>query len=347
MSTADFLLIRPVNVTPAMLTSCTVPESTQPEYVTGTTYAADALVGVSAGTAQAIYRSLQGANTGNAPASSPTWWQFLGTVYAAWSGATTYALGAIVSDLATHQLYESLAAGNLNNPVTTTAKWVPLGATNRWKQFDKVVNSQTVAPGSISQTISAGTLINTLVGLNVDGNVATLTQSQSGYTQTRNLVQHEVNNWYDFFYEEPIRTGDVAFTDIPPYPGSTLTLTITNPGGNVAIGCCFVGKARLLGQTKWDLTGGVLSYSSRFEDQFGNVTLIKRNKAKRLNFEVYIEPGFESEAYRLLDEYTDVEVVVIGSKRHSMTFAYGFLGQWSVPVTNSYKPATIEFKGLT
>ena len=40
------------------------------------------------------------------------------TDYAAWSGATTYALGGRCISVATHRIYESLRANNRNNDPT-------------------------------------------------------------------------------------------------------------------------------------------------------------------------------------------------------------------------------------
>jgi hypothetical protein len=340
-------MILPIAMTDAILTSCTVPEAVVTEYAGGSTYALGDIRGVTTGTAQIVYQSLQAANTGNTPASSPLWWQVLGTVYAAYAGGTTYAAADIVTDLANHDLYESVAGSNLGNALSNTLKWTPLGKTNRWKQFDRGVYTQTTAPETITQVITPGTLANALVLLNVEGTTATLEQSASGYSRTVSLVNHDVLNWYDWFYQEPVRAGDAAFTDIPPYAAATLTLTISNPGGEAAIGGLFFGKSRTVGTTSWGLTGGILSYSTSTTDTFGNVTLVRRANAKRLNFDVHISPGYESEAYRLLTAHTDVEIVIIGAENYSMTFSYGFLGQWSVPVTNSGKPASIEFKGLT
>ncbi|MDQ1920552.1 hypothetical protein [Massilia pseudoviolaceinigra] len=345
---ADFRMIRPVAVTDVRLISSTVPEALVTDYAGGSTYALGDIRGVTTGTAQVVYQSLQASNTGHTPASSPTWWKLLGTVYAPYSAGTTYALGAIVSSIATnvHELYESQIAGNVGQAVANNpTKWLRRSATNRWNMFDKAINSQTVAPTSVSVVIQPG-LVNTITLLNVEGASATVSQSISGYSVTKSLVRHDVLNWYDFFYEEPIRAGDVVFDGIPPYAAANITITVDNAGLNAAIGGCFVGKSRTIGLTQWELTAGVLSYSTVSTDTFGNVTMVKRANAKKMNFDVRIPEGFESEAFRLLTEYTDVEMVFIASSDYSMTIAYGYLGQWEVPISNSGRAAPIEVRGL-
>ena len=66
-------VIKPRAFTPAMLVSTTATE-TVPAYSAATTYAQ----GDRAHTGGSIYESTAAANTGNAPASSPTWWTRVG-----------------------------------------------------------------------------------------------------------------------------------------------------------------------------------------------------------------------------------------------------------------------------
>lgn len=346
MSSADFRLIRPVIITDATLTSSSVPEVMVALYAPGTTYASGDIRGVTTGTSQIVYQSRQDGNLGNTPATSPLWWKVLGTVYVAYPTGAPYAASDIVMDAANHLIYQSIAGSN-SAALTDKTKWVALGATPRWKMFDKVVNSQTTAPDTITAVVTPGVLANTLTILNADAASITVSQSISGYTRTKSLVSHDVLNWYDWYYEEPIRTGDVVFDDIPPYAAAALTITANNVGAIAGIGGCFFGKSRTIGQTQWEANGGILSYSTSTTDTFGNTTMVKRANAKKLNFDVHIPDGFESEAYRLLTLYTDVELVVIGSSEYSMLIAYGFLGAWSVPISNSGKTAPIEFRGLT
>lgn len=349
MAASDFRMIRPIAITDAKLVSSSVPEVLVAVYAGGTTYGLGDRAGITTGTAQVVYESIQAANMGHAPASSPTWWKVVGTVYAPYSAGTTYAAGDRVSSIAAevHELYESIVGSNLGAALTDKTKWLSLGRTNRHKMFDKAVNSQTIAPEQLVVTVAPGEFANTLTLLNVEGASATVEQSDSGYSVTKSLVRHEVLSWYDFYYEEPIRSGDVVFDDIPPYLESSLTVTIDNPGSDAAIGGFFVGKSRTIGSTQWELDGGVLSYSTPSTDKFGNITMVKRPNAKRLNFPVRIPSGFESEAFRLLSLYTDVEMVFIGWTEAAMTITYGYLGQWNVPLSKNGKDAQIEVRGLT
>lgn len=268
----------------------------------------------------------------NVPITEPLW------------VAGTYAKGAKVRDAA-NLVYESLADGN-TAVLTEKLKWLPLGATNRWKVFDKAVNSQTTAPGLLTFSVKPGVVAGTLMLLNMEGASVTVSQSESGYVKTQSLVRHEVDNWYDFYYEEPIRAGDAVFTDIPPYPSATLTVAIDNGPGEAKIGACLIGKPLVIGKVTASFSAGVLSYSTSNADTFGNIEMVKRYNAPRMNFDVMIPAGREDEAYRVLRQFTDTEIGVIVGDAYAMGIGYGFLGQWDVPKSGNGRTARIEFKGL-
>ncbi|MBY0237865.1 MAG: hypothetical protein K2X55_00975 [Burkholderiaceae bacterium] len=347
-SESDCRIYPPVPMVDAILTSSSVPETTVTVWDAGSTYALGDQRGVAGlHNSQDVYESLRGPNTNHAPASSPTWWKLLGTVYGTYAGGATYALGDIVTVIAadSHLLYESQTGSNTGNPVTDVTKWLLIGYTNRWIAFDRTVQTQTVAPKQITMTITPGQLVNLLTLLNVTGASVTVTQSISGYSKTKRLLTHPVKNWYDWYYERLRQLKDVAF-DIPPYKAGVLTVTVDNNNDQAGIGCLFIGKGRFIGQTQWEFNGGILSYSTS-KEALGVITMNKRANAKKLNFEVMVSQGYEDEAYRILTDATDVEVVLVATSAYGMGLAYGFLGQWNVPVSNSGKTASIEFRALT
>jgi len=182
--------------------------------------------------------------------------------------------------------------------------------------------------------------------LNTTGASATVAQSVSGYSRTISLVTHDVLNWYDWYYEVPVRTGEAIFDDIPPYPASTLTVTVDNTGGTASIGVLVIGKSRRLGATQWEASRSIADYSRAVESDDGTVSLSVGNYSKRLNVDVFIDRGFESEATRILEEFRATPLVFVGSSLYSMTILYGFLGPWNVPISSTGRPASIEIRGL-
>ena len=345
MASADFKLVPLLPITRAKLVGSSAPAQALPEYFASAVYAAGDIRGITSSGVQDAYQSLQAENVGNAPATSPAWWKPLGRVSTYLSNGS-YAVDAVVVDQLNQLVYQSLIANNTGKALTDKNSWLPLGSTNTWRMFDKVVNTQTLAPDFITVQVSPGELCNTITLLNVTGPSVTVEQTQSGYKRTRSLVKHNKLSWYDWFYDEPLWISDVVFDDIPPYPNAMLTVTVSSPGGQAGVGCCFFGKARIIGTTQWGLTAGIFSYSGSETDKFGNMTLVKRDSAKRMNFEVSIPQGYEDEAYRILRDYTDVEIVAIATTEYALALSYGTLGSWEVPVAIDGKLMPIEWRGL-
>lgn len=169
------------------------------EYSAGTTYAAGDRVGVTAGTAAggvvAVYTSLQAGNLGNTPASSPSWWFYEGDTYKEWSAAASYVVGDRVVDLRTHHAYECAADHTNFDPTdeaNVPAKWLDMGADNRWSMFDASSSSQSMKTGEIDVTVEPGALADTLVLLNCRMNKAWVS-SRRAVGVNRNLLTKTQN----------------------------------------------------------------------------------------------------------------------------------------------------------
>lgn len=346
MSASDFLLIRPIAMTDAILTSSSIPETVAATYSGATTYAAGDRAGPApvTGQAQLIWESLQNGNTGNAQTEG-AWWTYVGSVYPAYSAGTAYVTGDYAQDNTNHLIYRKLTNGT-GDALTDATKWELIGSTNRWAMFDSKYQTVSSEGTEIEMVLTPGQLVTSLALLNTTGASATVVQSVSGYSRTISLVSHEVLSWYDFYYELPIRTGEAIFDDIPPYAASTLTVTIDNTGGTASVGVLVIGKQKVLGATQWEANRSISDYSRAVEADDGSVSLVQGNYSKRLNVDVRIEPGFESEATRILEEFRATPLVFVGSSEYSMTIIYGFLGGWFVPISNTGRPASIEIKGL-
>lgn len=349
-STADFKMIRPVTITDAMVTANNIPNSIAATYSAGTTYAAGDLVGLAPvyGEGQLVYRSLASGNIGHAlpvpPATSTAYWSYVATVYPAYASGSTCAEGGVVTSGT--MLYESLVAGNTGNALTDREKWLPLGSTNSWRAFDATYGSQAELQEEIVIVLSPGTLVNCMFLGNIDAATVTVEQSVSGFSETRSVMKRTVNSWYSFYYEGFTRVTDAVFV-IPPYADSELTITISNPGQLAKCGIISVGKSIVLGTTQWGAEAGGLSFSGTTTDCFGNTTFLRRAVVKKLNISVYVLFEFADEVARLLNEYTDVPMVFIGSTELALTMIYGFLGSWSLQLEAGDTMASIEIKGLT
>lgn len=365
MADYDFRIIRPVEVTDAILTSSNVPETVAATYAGGTTYALADRVGLAPvdGSAQLIYESLSAGNIGNPlpvpPATSTAFWRYVASVYPAYSAAVTYALGGTVSSIGTntHLLYESLTAGNVGNALTDATKWLhvgspkvttgdPYNSTNRWKMFDQSYGSQTENAESIVVVLTPGVLINTMAFLNTEGVSIRLQQSVSGYDQTILLQTHGVDNWYDWYYEELINEDEALFIGIPPYAASTLTITIAAPGGTAKCSGCVIGKEKILGTTQWGMSKEIQDYSRVVENDFGNIEMRRGQYAERLNLDVHLAAGSESEVFRQMKAHRSEPLVIVGSTEFALSIVYGFIEAWQVPCELTGGLMPVRIRGL-
>ena len=368
MSDSDFLIISPLPVTWGRMSFSNIPLELPPAQDSAVVYAAGDIASVGS----YVFISLQDNNVGHDldaglagvsfdPWSrNSEWWRYICIAYPKYSAVVTYSIDEIVTYYVTipppppdisrdlypvPALYRSLVSANLGNPVSDPDKWLRVGAENSWKMFDTTYGSQTERADEIVVTLTPGQSFTSLYLDNMDATSVTVTQTVSGYSRTISLTNTDLD-WYTWFFRDYAQQRNCLFDDIPSLSQSALTITISNPGAIAKCGLCVIGTRTKLGRTLWGVNGGILSFSGTTTDAFGNTTFLKRANARRLNFDVFIDSGYESEVFKVLDDHTDMPLVIIGSSLHEMCMAYGFLGEWNVPLTPGGSVAQIEIKSL-
>lgn len=109
-----------IEVTSAMLSSTSIPETPPTAWNSGTTYTTGQRVALNqllngqfagtypASTNQYVYESLQNSNLNKRPDQNASWWKLVGIVYDAFSDANYYGYGETVYDAASHKNYRSI-----------------------------------------------------------------------------------------------------------------------------------------------------------------------------------------------------------------------------------------------
>lgn len=268
-----------------------------------------------------------------------------------YSAAATYALGQTVIE--DHLAYESLIASNTGNPLTDAAKWLALGATNRWRMFDQSIGSLTEKSGAMDVTVAVGGRVDglALFGLAAEQVQVVITSADLGeiYNQTHSLRSDSgIDSWYEYFSEEVFYFTEMGLTDLPLTSNVDVRVVISSATGSVAVGTMVVGQSRSLGATVYGARCGIIDYSRKTTDAFGNTSLVERTFAKRVSFKVSVESGAADAVYTLLAQYRATPVVWVGADDYSMTLIYGWARDWSVELTfPSHSYLTIEIEGLT
>lgn len=280
-------VIPPVQIT--TITSSTVPEEVAATYNAGTTYAEGALVGLAPvyGSAQTVWRSKQNGNTGQALADGD-WWQNAGIVYPVYNSGSSCDTGGIVTDLANHDLYESLVDSNTGNALSDTESWKYIGKTNRYRAVDYTRNNRTTVPLSMTFSITPGQRVDSigLVGIKANSYTVTMTSTTGGgtvFTETGSLNTRFVATWYEHLTVPFTTQPSLTFFDLPPFFDCVITVTLEATSGDVALAALVVGLKVDLGVTQHNAVSDVLNFSTVTRDQDGNAILEKRRNIPKSN----------------------------------------------------------------
>jgi hypothetical protein len=278
--------------------------------------------------------------------------------YAEWSSGTTYSIGNRVIVVSVHKVYESLINSNIGNDPTTDngTKWLDLGATNRWKAFDKKIGDP------VTQITSAEYVLNdpnssitavALFGLQgISANV-TVTDNIDGevYNETIGLLDNKnIIDWYTYFFEEQTQLQEALFLNIPPYVGSDVQITVTNTTGqDVKIGQIVSGFFSEIGLTTYGTSVSIEDFSRKETDAFGNFIVVERAFAQLVDYNVSYPTQNTRKIQSTLAQYRATPIVYIGSEDTSYgTVVYGFYRRFDLTLeTPSLSLGAIEVEGLT
>ena len=273
-----------------------------------------------------------------------------------YNAGTTYAAGDRVfgTNVYTNdQIYESLAAGNLGNPLTDTTKWVFVSASNPYRMFDNVSNSQTTAADSIVAEFAPDQVANMVALFNISAATAEVEVTVSGVTvydevQSLTFAGDGVTDWYSYFFGDLNRRTDALFLDLPSYAGQVVTVTVTDIGNTVAIGTLAVGAGLYLGDTQYGARVGITDYSRKVADDFGQYQIVERPFSKRGSFTVRTPNSQVDAIANLLPQYRATPVLFIGADDFTATYIYGFMKDWGIEITYvSHSTLSFEIEGLT
>ena len=279
------------------------------------------------------------------------------TDYTAWSGATAYTVSTRVILVSTHKIYECLVANTNFSPdvnlTGTTPKWLEISSTNKWKMFDASWGSQTSIATPLTFVLAPVAIINSLALLNVDATsieVNVTVSAANVYSKTINMVGGEqVIDWYSYFFELITYKSDLVLTDIPPYSNSTITVSIINTSSTATCGNCVVGNYYDLGATQYGASAGIVDYSVKTTDSFGNTTVVQRTYAKRMSSNLMINNNIVDDVVNLLASYRSTPLVWVGAEsNYTSLIVYGFYKDFDVNIAYpDYSSCSLTIEGLT
>lgn len=274
--------------------------------------------------------------------------------YAAYSAATTYAQFARV-DYGT-SIYESLVNSNLNHtPDVSPTWWLKVGPDNRHSMFDEQISTVTTATSPLTVTVATGFIDSLFLG-NISGTSVSVVirDGLAGpivYQETRGLTGDVATDWYQYFFYDPYtKVTQVLFQNIPPFANSHTTITITGGAEPVKIGTFVYGVTKDLGLTQYGVSAGIVDFSKKETDEFGNTIFVRRGFSKRLNAQVTIDNNQLNRVSQTLYDLRAIPVVWVASDDPYLSeplIVFGFYRDFSTEISYpTFSLCNLEIEGL-
>lgn len=278
----------------------------------------------------------------------------LTNAYAEWSSGTTYALGTSVS-YGIYGTYVSLQNSNLNqNPLTATTYWVRTGPTNKMAAFDDQISSVSSSATDIIFAVKVAS-VDSVALLNVTGGktsiaVTDLSTKDEVFHNSQQLTGGESLDWYSyFFYDADTQRTMSVYLDIPVVSNGIITVKVTGTG-TISIGTFIAGLLKSLGDTQYGVSAGIIDYSRKDTDEFGNVTFIKRNYSKRINASISLTNANLNKVQRILYQLRATPVLWIAStdiQFEEPLITYGFYRDFSTEISYpTHSICNLQIEGL-
>lgn len=247
--------------------------------------------------------------------------------------------GAIISNLTgSTGVVTCYTADNLNKPpLDNPSLWIDAGSTNKYAMFDGSADSQTFGTDHITSVLKVpnNTYVNTLVVQNIaNARYArvVMTDAIEGvvYDKEISLVSSSgIQDWRAFFFEPIVYLTEFILSDLPPYAGCTISISFFNSGKIVKCGLCLLGNSRTLGYTQAGMQIGILDYSTKETDDFGNTTVLERPYSRTMNATVWVDKEQRGAVLALLNSYRATPIIYIGDQNDPTTVLFGYFRDYS------------------
>ncbi len=271
-----------------------------------------------------------------------------------YSSGTTYAVDAVVRYGS--MLYKSLQVSNTNHqPDISPTWWYLIGSDNIHAAFDTAISTKSTATASMTLVIKPGKVDSiALIDLSAATVKVSVTDPVEGtvFTGVSGLSDVESYDWWQYFFNDPIiRRTQIVFTDIPQYENALVTVLIEGDIAEVvSIAQILLGQLNTLGETNYGAGTGIIDYSTKNTDEFGNTSFVKRAFSKRLNAQVVVLNSQFNRVQNLLYSIRATPVVWIASDDpiyEEALIIFGFYREFSTEIAYpSFSTCSLEIESL-
>lgn len=273
-----------------------------------------------------------------------------------WNPGITYGINAIV--MAGDSYFKSVQAANINHPITDPAWWVFNGPLDTVAIFDKVVGSQTKAPGSFSYLLQCNGRIDSIAFLNIAAKFIRIKVSVPTGAESPDLLLYDeifdltvtsgINNWHAYYFEELKSKKNLVVLNLPTVYNAKIEFEVINPSSIAKVGEVVIGQQLFLGRTQYGSGVGITDFSKKERDVFGNYQIVERPFSKRGNFNVMIDNNFIDELQETLASLRATPTLYLGVDEYYSTHIFGFYKDFNLVIEHfNETQCSLEIEGLT
>lgn len=272
----------------------------------------------------------------------------------AWSSGTAYSLGDEI--FRGHKIWRSVQNANTNHdPLTDDGTWwVYVQATRRWRAFDLTLSDPVFNDPTIVYRLTFDTSQDAVAFFGLDASEITLkiTDPIDGviHDVTYSLITggEEVYDAWTYFFSPITALSDLTIRFLPIWAGCELEITITS-GGTTKVGEILIGNDHYVGETDVDTEVGIVDYSIKERDAYGNVVVTERGFTKRIAYHFTFLTEDVSRILKLFARVRAKPAVYsagVGTDQYGLSVA-GFYKEFNVPLTPNISFGTLEVESLT
>lgn len=272
-----------------------------------------------------------------------------------WNPATPYtALAEVVRSTAGRRFRRVLAGTTATPPENDDANWQDIGPSNAAAMFDRKVGTATRATNSLKVVLRPGA-ISGLALLDVVGAQVRVTMRMAPggavvYPRTVVMDGTSIHTVYEWFFEDRIQRANLVLTDLPGHFHSCeIEIEITG-AGEVQCGVCQVGRAFTIGDALFESGAGILDFSIKEADEFGNFDVTERSFAVTNDWQVRTLRRDFNRVFATLASLRSIPCVWIATDHpdYEPMVLYGYFLDFYIAVSNAkYHHCTLQLQGLT
>lgn len=255
-----------------------------------------------------------------------------------------------------HRVYMAAAENTGVEPGKETEfphKWVDMGVTNRWKMFDEKVGTVTTNPESIEFSVTPNSPVDAVAFFDVDASAVEVTVYDAAtgivaHRQSAPVLTDGIGDWYAYFFSPIELRRDFVLSDLPASTYYSLDVRLLKPGGTASAGAIVMGRTFKIGTTLQGSGVGIIDYSRKERDAFGNSIVVERAFSKRADFDILMDTRDTGPVQRLLAKYRAKPLVWIGHEEVEATILYGYYKDFSIVIGGpQLSDCSITVEGLT